>query len=247
MENKTSQWKTTTIISLILAAIPIYFAYMEYIKPDQKGGDTIVINNPIDKPVNNKDSAGLQPKPEIQSDHHVPPEIKGASLQNEPSKLDVIIPSEYVNNTVMKSDIAVVILDANNSPVNSITSGIANLYRNKGYVVTNSLFTLRLFQSKYLRQLENANSQLIEKLELPSLVKYVVIGTYSKTLEPNTGEYVKVVCRANLNVRVISCNSRSQIDGFELAVSNGHDDPQHAEKGAIEKLMVDYSTNHINL
>ncbi|SFD85620.1 hypothetical protein SAMN05518672_103537 [Chitinophaga sp. CF118] len=257
MRNIPSQWQANIILSITIAAISALFAYLQYIKPDPKSntivvkGDTMIVNDGIELNGRKMNISGIMPQiqqnPAINTVTKSPPAINNTIHQGESTTVNTVVPDEYVNKTVSQADIAVAIIDAARSPNNMITSSIANLYRSKGYVVTGSLFKLKLFQSEFFEELENANSTLIGKLELHTHVKYVVIGIYSRILEAGTGEYALVVCRANLDVHVISCETQSQVDGFELAVSNGHGDVQHAEKGAIEKLMADYSANHLNL
>ncbi len=244
IKSKTFQW----VVGIILTGIGIYIMYLQYKKTDPEG-DTIIVTNINQVKGEEVDNTGARTKQPHKVDPavtYVPASVNSSPHENKLPKEEVILSDEYINKAAEKTDIAILILDANNDQVNAVSSGIANLYRSKGYSVTNSLFTAKLFQSPYLRDLENANSKLIDKLELPARVKYIVLGRYSGTTGPGTGENSKFVCRAKLDVRVISSTSRSQINGFELIVFNGHGDIDHAEKGAIEKLMADYSANHLN-
>jgi len=152
-----------------------------------------------------------------------------------------------INNVPAETDMAVLIVDNNNQAVNGISSDITNLYRGKGHLVTNSLFTNKLLSSKCLGELMNSNSQLITRLNLPSHLKYIVVGKYSKSFRNSDGDNVKVVCDADLDIRVIGCATKSQIDGFEISESFGHNDNQHAEKGVIMKIVSNFSVNHLNL
>ncbi len=153
--------------------------------------------------------------------------------------------SNYINNTSPKSDIAVLVIDNNNRSINSISSEIATLYRSKGHSATTSLFTNSFLNSPYLNEVQTGNSKVIDKLGLASQVSYIVIAKYSNDF--NSGEQTKWISRANLDVSVISCLSKSQVDGFTIAVSNGFDDKQHAEIGAKEKIILSYKTSHLNL
>lgn len=151
----------------------------------------------------------------------------------------------YINNTG-KNDIAVLIVDNNNHPVNAVSAGIASLYREKKFSVTTSLFTSSFLGSAYFEKVQNANSAAIEKLQLGSNAKYIVIGKYARKFE--TGENTKWICRASLDIAVISCITKSMVDGFLVTASSGYDDEVNAENGAIEKLLNKYlNTAHINL
>lgn len=153
--------------------------------------------------------------------------------------------SNYINLASAKSDIAVVVLDDNNRQMNSFAAEIANLYQSKGHTVTVSLFKNDFFSSKYLNEVGSANKSVLDKLGLASQVDYIVFAKYSNYFDP--GEQVKWISRANLEVSIISCVSKSVKDGFEIPISSGHFDKQNAEKGAKEKILSAYSTSHLNL
>lgn len=163
-----------------------------------------------------------------------------------PSKTD--IPdgiNAYVNTSSTKYDVAVLIIDNNNRVLSSLSSEIASLYRSKGYLVTTSLFTGDFLNSKYLSDIQSANSRSIEKLGLAPQVNYIIIGKYSN--EFDTGEMTKWISRATLDVVIVSCISKSQADAFRIDQANGYDDKQHAEKGAREKVVLTYKASHLNL
>lgn len=153
--------------------------------------------------------------------------------------------NNYINITTTKSDIAVLVIDNNNNPINSISSEIASLYRTKGYSVTTSLFTNSFITSGYLNEVRTANSRIIDKLRLASQVNYIIIAKYSNNFEP--GGETKWISRANLDVTVTSCASKSQQDAFLISVSSGFDDQQHAETGAKEKIITSFKASHLNL
>jgi hypothetical protein len=155
-------------------------------------------------------------------------------------------PNVYVNNIKEKVDVAVLIIDSNNNPVSSLSAGVANLYHTQnGQTITTSLFTTEFLASKYVKGLLNANSQLINNLNLSSKAKFVVIGIYTKDFE--AGEMTKYLCRASLDVVVISCDQTSRVDGFQIEASNNYNDKGHAEKGAKEKILEEYQREHLKL
>jgi hypothetical protein len=149
-----------------------------------------------------------------------------------------------LNDGAFNKDVAVLVIDDHNDLQSDLSSKIASLYKGLGFSTTNSLFTPRFINSRYLKDVENSSSAILDKLKLPSYVKYIVIGRYSNAFE--TGEFTRFISRANLKVTVISCITRSELDAFHIAVANAYDDKDHAEQGAIEKLLTDYKTNHLN-
>jgi hypothetical protein len=149
-------------------------------------------------------------------------------------------------NKIQKVDVAVSVIDSNNRLINSLSSEIASLYRDKsGKTVSTSLFTEDFFESNYVDKLFNANSQLIGRLDLLSRTKIIVICRYSNKFD--AGELAKYISRASLDIVVISSVSSSKIDGFQIDASNPYDDKVHAEKGAKEKIIDEYSKKHLNL
>jgi hypothetical protein len=202
-----------------------------------------VVTDKVTKPITKQDSKVNENNKEIipntsKKENEIP---SNDSAKNIPENET----NNYINNTTTKSDIAILIIDNNNHQISSISSDIANLYRGKGYSVNTSLFTSSFFNSNYLSEVQSANSRIIEKLNLADHVKYIVIGKYSKSIDP--GDEVKWICRASLDVTVIACSSKSQADGFLISVSNGFDDKQHAETGAIEKIVQSFKISHLNL
>ncbi|MDP1762554.1 MAG: hypothetical protein Q8L07_01620 [Sediminibacterium sp.] len=246
---------TVSIIVTILIGVPsVYFAYKGFVK----SGPKIVSTSTKDTAGDVSDKVTYTPsKPPILINNHSPiirhdPQQINTHVFNksnqpiEIKKEEVAFNSgEFVNETTSEMDIAIIIIDNNKQSLNSISSDIANLYRSSNHSVTTSLFTAVFFHSKYLDELINSNAQLIVKLNLSSHAKYIIVGKYSNAFE--TGDYTKFISRATLDVVIISCATKSQIDGFTLSAANGYDDKEHAEKGAKEKLILDYKRNHLNL
>jgi hypothetical protein len=159
-----------------------------------------------------------------------------------PEKQTTVI--NYINKQAPKADIALLILDSKNQPVNSISSKVAEFYRSKGYTVNTSLFTDDFLESKYLNKLRYGNADVIDMLGVSALAKNIVIGKYANSIE--NGSLMKYISRARLDVVVISCTSKSQIDVFDINRSNTHGDKLHAESGAIDKIMKDYKLTAFN-
>lgn len=151
----------------------------------------------------------------------------------------------FINQETNNNDIAVMILNDRNDVDNSISTNVSDLYRNKGFSVTNSLFTDRFTSTNCFSRVENADSETLGKLGLPPHLKYIVLGRYSNVFE--NGGYTKFICRARLKISLISCPGKSLVTSFELRAANGFDDKDHAEQGALEKLLEDYRLNHLKL
>ena len=165
----------------------------------------------------------------------------GKNELNEPSKIEI---GDYINSTTY-SDIAVLIIDDEKRNVTGLSSAVVDLYRKRGYSVNGSLFSDNFVHSQYLKTLESGSSQTIDKFSLSNYVKYIIVGRYSKKFVLDNDLNGKV-CNGNLDVSIISCIKKMQIDNFPVSARNFGYDQQHAEKGLFEKIKKDYEFNHIN-
>ncbi|MBB5395084.1 hypothetical protein [Mucilaginibacter sp. AK015] len=161
-----------------------------------------------------------------------------------PERSELPADGRLLNDGGGNFDIALLVINDHNDIENSLSSMVANLYGSLKLSTTTSLFTDRFSHSVYLKGVESANTTILNKLELPSRVKYIIIGRYSNAFE--SGEFTRYVSRAKLKITIISCVTRSVTDAFRISVANAYDDKEHAEAGAIEKLLTDYQTNHLN-
>lgn len=143
------------------------------------------------------------------------------------------------------ADIALLIIDNNRKSMTNVASAVANLYRNKSYSVSTGVFTHVFINSKYVGEVAGGDISILSKLILPSSLKYIVVGKYTSRMD--NGQRTTFICRAGLDVTVISVQEKMQVDGFELTVANGYDDEEHARAGAIEKLMDQYKARSTSI
>lgn len=238
--------KTTTLISV---SEPI-----DSSNQPGKTHDTIVVINPTIGNSNSnpprkgsessifKEITGKQPEEntrQIVNQNNTANDEKVSTNSNQLNHETNNINFSSLTNTVSpKTDMAILIVDNKNQVVDMLSSGIADIFKN--HSVSQSLFTDDLLSnSKYLNGLINVNTQFISNLNLPSNIKYLIVGKYSKSFRAGT-EYSKVVCDASLTIKVFDCDSRS-VKTYPLTTSSGHDDEQHAEKYAIQNLLRDLS------
>ena len=145
-----------------------------------------------------------------------------------------------VVNKIPRTDIAVIIVDRDRKPLYSLSDSISSLYIQKGYSVSTNLFTQTFLESKCFTDLKNGNSELINKLELSSCVKYIVIGQYSSTFRsvPDT-----ITCDGTLDISKISCIDSRQIDAFSITRPAGQFstlDTSGAQQADYEKIIDFY-------
>lgn len=182
-------------------------------------------------------------------EYHTAPNsaIQDRSQKNRIQKAIDEVPEEgYVSTGAEKCDVAIVVTDESNQIASSILFEVAALYRQKGLKVSSGLFTEKFIHSGLFSKLKGGSSAIASKLSLADFAKYVVVGKYRFKLRDNPGGLVKYVGAGTLDVSIISCESKSLIDGFVLSAQNGFDDEQNAERGTIEKLVKEYRVNHLN-
>ncbi len=143
--------------------------------------------------------------------------------------------NSYTAHLEDKLDVAILILNDNSEQVNSLASEVSRIFHSKGYSTSNSFFTNVFLRSEYLNELETGSSQIIDMLSLPSRLGYIIIGRYNYDFV--SGEYTKFVCNGSLDLKIISCTKKRQIDGFKLVAANAFDDKAHAESGVEEKII----------
>jgi hypothetical protein len=236
-------WRKTIagILAIIVSGLTIY-GFFRVNTPTNNTFKTTV--NIASKP----EQGGSRTTKTVDPPHQASPAhtVRKDSLNDSQKSAEPLVSySDFVNNGEDKKDIAVLVVDNDGEFQNSLASKIAGLYQVKGYSVSRSLFRYNFIKSKYLARLENADADIIDRLNLSQTVKYVVIGHYSNSFE--NGEYTKYISRAQFKVSIISCSYKSQLDAFKIGVANGFDDKDHAEQGAIEKIVTDYQLNHSNL
>jgi hypothetical protein len=163
-----------------------------------------------------------------------------------PTPITNPIKSEDYINAISKCDVAILIVDVNNNPINSISSSLKELYEKSNKAISISLFTDDFLKSKYLNKLKNGDSKLIEMLRLESFADYIVLGKYSNVFDVNNDE-PKYTSRAKLDISIVSCSAKSIIRSFVVNGTNGFDDKQHAENGSIEKIIDVYEKRYLNL
>lgn len=177
---------------------------------------------------------------------HLDQPISASETEKEDVKpIEPPVPLHSFVNQMTRADIAVSIVHSTgeyNSPINA---AIISLYRNIGMSGTSSLFTPSFYQSGYFNELYGVSHQLLNNLGVDDLVKYIAVGKYA--IEFEEGQYMKYVCRARLEMVLISTKNLQEVNRFTITVSGSHEDKYHAEAAAIEKLSDNYQHNHLKI
>lgn len=156
--------------------------------------------------------------------------------------------ASYINKGIGRSDVSVIVLDKNNNTLNAVASEIAKIYRLNGNNASIGLIRTGFFTKPQFRELQEGNSEVIDKLNISSYTDYLVIGTISYAFR--SGKLVEgtIVCNASMSVTIISTQNKSIEQSFAIsnAIGNGADKSQ-AQEEAHRKLIGRYYQDHSSL
>lgn len=153
----------------------------------------------------------------------------------------------YTNNSDSKYDIAILITDNNNQIVNDLASKIGSIYKNQGHSITSSFFTTSFIKSKYLNELQNSNSDIIDMLKLNNRIKYIVIGKINYSFRKGTLAEGSSICTAKITIRIISVNQKSIKNEFECSVNGNGTNEDQAKEYAVDKLLSKYISEYSSI
>ncbi len=188
--------------------------------------------------------AQASPQKQPQTQQQQPPTQPQANPHVAPLQPAVINIGDYINNTSLTGDLAILIIDEEKKVVNDLSGEVAKLYRKAGLTVCNSYFTETFVRSPLLEKIEGGNADVIRSLALPQHIKYLFIGRYAHKFGDGR-PYGKYLCASSLDVKIISCTRCTQADVFAVPGSCPFDDEVHAEHGAKNKLLLSLEEDHI--
>lgn len=152
----------------------------------------------------------------------------------------------YTNKSNTKFDVAILIVDNDEHILNDLSSNIAGLYRNQGYSVSSSLFTMSFIKSKYFSQLQNSGTEVIDILNLNKHTDYIVIGTINYSFRKGTLVEGTTICTANIRANIVSVIDKSIKKSISFSVNgNGVTKLQSQEEAKyilIDKYNKEYSS-----
>lgn len=159
--------------------------------------------------------------------------------------------SKYINSSITKSgnnnDVCVTIIDENKNIENSISSSIANIYKETGKTGKTGLLRSSFIHKSEFEELYDGNSEIIDKLKLYTHTDFLVLGKTKFSFK--SGKLVEgtTVCTAYISVSIISANQKSIANSFSFsAIGNGATENQ-AQEEAIQKLISKYYSEYSTL
>lgn len=158
--------------------------------------------------------------------------------------------SSYLNNSISNSgntDVSVTILE-NGNTTSSISSSIANIYRQNGYNSSTGLIRSSFINNSGFTELEDGNSDIVRKLNLSDHTDYLVIGRINFSYREGTVVSGTTICNASITVNIINAKSKSISHSFSISDinANGASHSQAKEK-ALQRLLENYSNQYSSL
>ena len=153
----------------------------------------------------------------------------------------------YTNKISSKLDVAILITDDSGQSTNDISSKIASIYRDRGFSVSNSLFTTSFIKSDYLSELQNSSSKVIDMLNLNERSKYIVIGKINYSFREGTLSVGTTICNAKISINIISVNQKSTKKDFAISVNGNGVSESQAKENAQQLLINKYTSEYSSL
>ncbi len=158
--------------------------------------------------------------------------------------------SSYLNSSISNSgstDVSVTILE-NGSSASSISSSVANIYRQNGYNSSTGLIRSSFIGNSGFRELEEGNSDIIGKLRLSDYTDYLVIGRINVSYREGTVVAGTTVCNASISVNIINAKSKNISNSFTISDVNANGATQtQAKEKALQRLLENYSNQYSSL
>lgn len=160
--------------------------------------------------------------------------------------------SSFINTSIIKikdhTNISVIVVDEEGMILSSISSLIANIYKQVGLNANIGLLKSSFTKEPQFQELIEGNNSIIEKLKLSNYTDYLVIGRIGFSMRSGTVINGTIICNVFLNVTIINATNNSIADSFTISdvIANGATSLQAKER-AIQKLINNYSNEHSTL
>lgn len=158
--------------------------------------------------------------------------------------------NSFLNHSYINTDnidINVTIIDKNKNYLSSISSSVSDIYLSKKYKANIGLLRNSLITSQYFNELNDGNSDIIDKLNLCKYVDYIIIGKLSSFFDKGNLVEGTIICRATLKINIITACENKIYRSFSISVNSNGTNEDQAYEYAIDKLLREYKTNYSTL
>jgi hypothetical protein len=158
--------------------------------------------------------------------------------------------SSYINksitNSTGKTNISITVIDENGNISSSISSSIANIYRQTGIEVNTGLFKNSFIHKSDFQELIDGNSDVIDKLKLFNYVDYIGVGKIKYSNRKGTLVEGSIISSATLYMNIISTTNGQTIKTIDISKNgNGVTNEQainDVNQKLIETIKIEYSS-----
>lgn len=251
MENKESIFSKVfvQVVAAVIAAGILYFIGINSNGERAESGKRAdTIENPIDNRTNKSNANSSREQTSEQYSKH-PTEN---NLQNYPSPSNAEYKKEnyrlYLNTSLPKSIISVIIVDANGNISNSTSNSIADIYKKTGKSASIGLIRSAFIKKPEFQELCEGNSEVIQKLSLSLYADYLAVGRIVYMNRAGTLVNGTIICTATLSMNIMSTNTNSLERSFTISNVNGNGvDELQAKEDAFQKLLDRYFNEYSSL
>lgn len=153
----------------------------------------------------------------------------------------------YVNASLERVNVSVVIIDEQANLSNDVSSSIATLYSNAGNSTSIGLFRGDFTKKSSFRELMEGNSEIIEKLELIQRTDYLAVGKIRYKYRNSDLVNGSIVCSITISMNVISTSKKAVVKSFTVSNANGNGATEYQAKENALQMALQYYSEHISL
>jgi len=179
--------------------------------------------------------------------------LKASNSDKNTQPLQVVMNEDYSNdlnksntNTNEYIDVSVTIINSNKDLEQSVSSAIADIYRNTGKKVNNDLIRSDFIRKSAFEKLFEGNTNLIQKLNLFNYTDYLVLGKLNYTFKQGKLVNNTIICNATLDISIISLPYMLKSSFKVQGKGNGTSESQ-AQDYALNDLFTNYSQDYSTL
>ncbi|MFN0175653.1 MAG: hypothetical protein ACKVU0_13460 [Saprospiraceae bacterium] len=156
--------------------------------------------------------------------------------------------SNYINSSLSRANVSVIIIDASGNLSTPASSSIAEVYQKAGKSTSVGLIRSSFIRKPEFQELCEGNSEIIQKLSLGAYTDYLAIGKIN--FANRAGKLVDgtIICTASISMSIISTSTQSLKNSFAISNASGNGATEsQAKEDALQKLLDKYYNEHSSL
>jgi len=215
---------------------------LDYIKqsPSNEPIERKSVSRNVDSPSNSGDNQSARQNPGVSTPPNTQNYYPAPKIAEENY-------SSYINSK-NRSNVSVIIVDANGNLSNSASDAIAGVYQKAGKNTSIGLIKSAFVGKPAFQELREGNSEIIQKLNLAAYADHVAVGKINFTYRAGSLVDGTIVCTASISMGIISTSSKSLEKSFAISNASGNGATEdQAKEDAFQKLLDKYYKEHSSL